>query len=150
MAGAQQQHSGWLAGDLLGSLGLPDGAWQQAPVAGLSMDSRNIGQDDLFLAVAGSQRHGLEHLQQALDQGASLVLTEASSAWPLERICRLKHSVPIVVMDSLRPAVSEIAARFYAHHPENRSPWCQLPRSAILPAMPVPGTGSRWFFHWCP
>ncbi|WP_457667053.1 UDP-N-acetylmuramoyl-L-alanyl-D-glutamate--2,6-diaminopimelate ligase [Thiolapillus sp.] len=119
MAGAQQQHSGWLAGDLLGSLGLPDGAWQQAPVAGLSMDSRNIGQDDLFLAVAGSQVHGLEHLQQALDQGASLVLTEASSAWPLERICRLKHSVPIVVMDSLRPAVSEIAARFYAYPAEN-------------------------------
>ena len=115
MAGAQQQDTGWLAGDLLSFLGLPGGAWKQVPVAGLSMDSRGIAKDHLFLAVAGSQGHGLEHLQQALDQGASLVLAEASSGWPQERICRLKHNVPIVVMDGLRPVLSEIAARFYGH-----------------------------------
>lgn len=115
MARAQQQRTGWLAGELLASLNLPDGSWKQLPVCGLSMDSREIGQDDLFLAVGGSQGHGLEHLQQALDRGASLALAEATQDWPQERICRLGHSIPIVVVESLRPLVSGIAAAFYGN-----------------------------------
>ncbi|WP_456376915.1 UDP-N-acetylmuramoyl-L-alanyl-D-glutamate--2,6-diaminopimelate ligase [Thiolapillus sp.] len=113
MAGAQQQYSGWLAGDLLADLGLPTGAWEQLPVSGLALDSRKTEAGFLFLALSGSQGHGLEYLQQALDNGASLVLAESSADWPESRIHRLERSVPILVMDDLRPVVSEIAARFY-------------------------------------
>ncbi|WP_456412330.1 UDP-N-acetylmuramoyl-L-alanyl-D-glutamate--2,6-diaminopimelate ligase [Thiolapillus sp.] len=114
MAGAQQQHAGWLAGDLLAGLGLPAGAWEHLPISALALDSRKAEPGALFLALSGSQGHGLEHLQQALDEGVSLVLAETSRDWPEHRIRRLARSAPLLVMDDLRAAVSGIAARFHA------------------------------------
>ncbi len=115
MAGAQQQYTSWLAGDLLVDLGLPAGTWEQLPVSSLALDSRKTEPGSVFLALAGSRGHGLEYLQQALDNGVSLVLAEISEDWPEHRIRRLERSAPILVMDSLRAVVSEIAARFYGH-----------------------------------
>ncbi len=115
MAGAQQQYSGWLAGDLLADLGLPAGTWEQLPVSGLTLDSRKTEPGFVFLALSGSQGHGLEYLQQALDNGVSLVVAETSGNWPEHRISRQERSVPILVLDDLRRIASEIAARFYGH-----------------------------------
>ncbi len=115
MAGVQQQHHGWQAGDLLADLDLPDGGWRRLPVSGLTLDSRSVDKDYLFLAVAGTRSHGLVHLQQALDNGASLILAEASPDWPQDRIRRLKCSVPILVLDGLQRMDSKIAARFHGN-----------------------------------
>lgn len=115
MAAEQHPTTGWLAGELLADLALSAGAWESLPVSDLTMDSRKVKADGLFLALPGSQEHGLEYLPQALEQGASLILTEVSREWPEQRIRRLEQSVPILLTDDLRPAVSGIAARFYGH-----------------------------------
>ncbi len=118
MAGAQQSPVGWQAGQLLAGLGLPSGDWEHLPVSDLTLDSRKVTKDGLFLALSGSQGHGLEHLPQALQQGASLVLAEVSGDWPEERIRRLAQAAPVLVMSNLRPRVSGIAARFYDYPAE--------------------------------
>lgn len=119
MAGAQRQHPGWQAGNLLAGMELPDGSWGRLPVSGLTLDSRSVDKDCLFLAIAGTREHGLVYLQQALDNGASLILAEASSNWPEDRIRRLECSVPILVLDGLQRIASKIAARFYGYPAED-------------------------------
>lgn len=115
MAGAQQQDTGWLAGDLLSFLRIArrcvetgTGGW---PEHGQPRDRKGPS------VSGGCRQSGAWSGAPAAGagSGASLVLAEASSGWPQERICRLKHNVPIVVMDGLRPVLSEIAARFYGH-----------------------------------
>lgn len=115
MAGAQHHHHGWQAGDLLAGMDLPDGSWEHLPVSGLTLDSRSVDKDYLFLAVAGTREHGLVYLQQALGCGASLILAETSQGWTEDRIRQLDSSVPILVLDGLQRVASKIAARFYGY-----------------------------------
>ncbi|HDK37450.1 MAG TPA: UDP-N-acetylmuramoyl-L-alanyl-D-glutamate--2,6-diaminopimelate ligase, partial [Thiolapillus brandeum] len=115
MVSTQPQRTGWLAGDLLAGLALPGGAWERLLVSGLALDSRKVEKDYLFVALPGSQGHGLDHLSQALDKGVALILAESSADWPEEKIRRLRQSASILVADGLRPVVSEIAAKFFGH-----------------------------------
>lgn len=121
MARLQQTDARWKAGELLSGLGLAEGDWCSLSLSGLALDSREIGPDFLFFATAGQQGHGLDHLQQALDKGAALVLAEpqqvdrkpGATTWPVERIKALGGQVPILAVAKLNQRVSEIAARFY-------------------------------------
>jgi UDP-N-acetylmuramoyl-L-alanyl-D-glutamate--2,6-diaminopimelate ligase len=45
-------------------------------IAGLSLDSRAVGADEAFVALAGEHSHGLRHAEQALQRGAACVLFE--------------------------------------------------------------------------
>ncbi len=77
-------------------------------VSGLALDSRRVTPGDLFLAVRGSAAHGLTHLQQALDNGASAVAWE-----PAPGIAAPQIDVPEFAVDDLARRVGDIAARFY-------------------------------------
>ena len=46
---------------------------QDLVVSGIALDSRKVQSGDLFLAVAGSHTHGLQHARQALALGANAV-----------------------------------------------------------------------------
>ena len=48
-------------------------------VSGLALDSRKVQAGDLFLAVAGTQTHGLQHARQAIALGAAAVAWEPVS-----------------------------------------------------------------------
>ncbi len=86
-------------------------------VTGLTLDSRAVTADSLFLACAGGTRHGLEFLQQALEQGASAVAWEPDGEWTKERVAglALARPVPMIPVPGLRREASEIAARFFDH-----------------------------------
>lgn len=81
-------------------------------VTGLALDSRRVQAGDLFFAFKGSARHGLDHLDQALDNGASAV------AWEPAAGVTPPASLPAVAVDRLSQHVGEIAARFN-HHPSH-------------------------------
>ena len=49
---------------------------QDLVVSGIALDSRKVQAGDLFLAVAGSHTHGLQHARQALALGAAAVAWE--------------------------------------------------------------------------
>ncbi|ORU94342.1 MAG: UDP-N-acetylmuramoyl-L-alanyl-D-glutamate--2,6-diaminopimelate ligase [Cycloclasticus sp. symbiont of Bathymodiolus heckerae] len=79
-----------------------------------SVDARNIENNGLFLAVAGSQSHGLEYVEQAIDAGAIAIVYELASGVELlvERI-KKRHSVILIGLTHLSASISEIAAKFY-------------------------------------
>jgi UDP-N-acetylmuramoyl-tripeptide--D-alanyl-D-alanine ligase len=55
-----------------------------APVRGVSTDSRKVGADELFVALKGEHHDGHEHLAQAAERGASgaMVMRRVNSELP--------------------------------------------------------------------
>jgi UDP-N-acetylmuramoyl-L-alanyl-D-glutamate--2,6-diaminopimelate ligase len=86
-------------------------------VTGLSLDSRKIEADWLFIALATDCEQRSLYIASALDSGSTAVLYDAEH--PLsseEQACLLQHSVSAYSVVNVSEMVSEIAARFY-HHP---------------------------------
>jgi UDP-N-acetylmuramoyl-L-alanyl-D-glutamate--2,6-diaminopimelate ligase len=88
---------------------------QDVKIAGLSLDSRKVQPGDLFLAIAGTQAHGLEHARQAIALGAVAVAWE-----PVEGNTALAEAAALlpattVAVPGLGHVVGLIADRFYGH-----------------------------------
>ncbi|TVO70800.1 UDP-N-acetylmuramoyl-L-alanyl-D-glutamate--2,6-diaminopimelate ligase [Sedimenticola selenatireducens] len=81
----------------------------------LTMDSRQVEADTLFIACSGVTHHGLEFLQQAIDRGAVAVVCEPDENWSVADITTLAESVsiPLYPLADLSTHVSAIAGRFY-------------------------------------
>ncbi|MBK6726117.1 MAG: UDP-N-acetylmuramoyl-L-alanyl-D-glutamate--2,6-diaminopimelate ligase [Xanthomonadales bacterium] len=73
----------------------------------LSLDSKSITPGCAFVALRGTQRHGIEFAAEAVARGAAIVLAEA----PLPDIVQL--DVPVVVINELRTRLGAIARRFH-------------------------------------
>lgn len=84
-------------------------------INGMALDSRRLKQGDLFIACAGYQSHGLEYIDDAIANGAEVVLAEVCSNWLPEQITELSEekNIVIVPVGALTEAVSMIAGRFY-------------------------------------
>ncbi|HDH02018.1 MAG TPA: UDP-N-acetylmuramoyl-L-alanyl-D-glutamate--2,6-diaminopimelate ligase, partial [Nitrospirae bacterium] len=76
-------------------------------VEGLSCDSRNVGEGDLFFAVSGEHFDGNEFITDALMRGAGAIV----SGSPLP----LTVDVPYVQVQDIYTAMAGIADRFYGH-----------------------------------
>jgi len=72
-------------------------------VNGLSIDSNKIEKGFLFIALAGSKTHGLNHLETAIRNGAVAVLSDKE----------VDSSIPSFVCPNPRELVGEIAAWFF-------------------------------------
>ena len=64
-------------GGLLEGLVAPPAALAALPVRAMTLDSRAVRPGDVFVALGGAQRHGLDFAAAALDAGAAAVLFEA-------------------------------------------------------------------------
>lgn len=86
-------------------------------ISGMSLDSRILKQGDLFIACAGYQSHGLEYIDNAIANGAEVVLAEVCSNWLPEKITELSRekNIVIVPVGALSESVSLIAGRFYGN-----------------------------------
>ncbi len=80
------------------------------PVAGLTLDSRAVAPGEVFVALAGTRSHGLEHAGEAIARGARAVLWD-----PAERgeAAAAGAQVPFVAVQGLRDRLGAIADRFY-------------------------------------
>ena len=94
-------------GSLLANIDCCDGV-ANLRVTGLSLDSREVKSGDLFIALSGSQADGLDYIDQAIACGAVAVAVDRGVA---DRVSGL--SVPVVSIERLGDAVSQIAANFY-------------------------------------
>lgn len=70
-------------------------------------DSRQVGPGALFVALPGTRVDGHLFVQEALALGASAVCVEQPVQLPPE--------VPVLLVDSTREALGQIAARLYGH-----------------------------------
>ena len=99
-------------------LGLADAPLAASPgaarivVSGLALDSRKVRRGDAFLALRGTQSHGIQFAASAAQRGAAVVLAEAPAVEhaPLD--------VPVLWIEGLHGLVGEIAARFYGRPSE--------------------------------
>jgi UDP-N-acetylmuramoyl-L-alanyl-D-glutamate--2,6-diaminopimelate ligase len=102
---------------------------------GLSINSKKVHEDYLFLACAGSSinaglesaqksQHGIAYAGDAINRGASCVLWEPTeeletmpASCPVPACSPLKEQsdVPMIAVARLHEKVGEIAARFYGH-----------------------------------
>jgi UDP-N-acetylmuramoyl-L-alanyl-D-glutamate--2,6-diaminopimelate ligase len=99
------------ARDLLARLAPAAGAHLPPGLAftGLSLTSRGVVPGGLFLAVRGTQRHGLEFVPQAVAAGAAAVAWDAS--WPAPALPAGVAGLPVPGLDG---RVGEVADAFFA------------------------------------
>ncbi len=77
-------------------------------IAGLSADSRAIGESFAFFAIPGHAGDGLAYVNDAKARGAVVVIAQRAAACPL----------PLLLVDDVRAALAHAAARFYPRQPQ--------------------------------
>lgn len=76
-------------------------------VTGIAMRSQSVEPGDLYAAIAGAQHHGADYIDQALEAGATAVLTDAAGA------TRLPAHLATIIVDDVRAALGDAAALIY-------------------------------------
>ncbi|MBA2390666.1 MAG: UDP-N-acetylmuramoyl-L-alanyl-D-glutamate--2,6-diaminopimelate ligase [Geodermatophilaceae bacterium] len=95
--------------DLAGSLGLPvPSGGNQTVVTGVTLDSRAVRPGDLYAALAGANVHGAQFVGQAVQAGASAVLTD-----PRGEPAAAGSGVPVLVVEDPRARLGEISVSVY-------------------------------------
>ena len=80
----------------------------EIPINDVCLDSRTLGAGALFLALAGSRGHGLDHIEHALAGGAAAIAYE-----PAEGLNVPTLDLPLIPVPGLTIRAGEIAADFY-------------------------------------
>src|SRR5216683_2767863 len=91
-------------------------------VTGITHDSRRVEPGDVFVAIPGLERNGLEFVAQAIARGAAAIVTEVPDVEP---------PVPLVVVRNARHALADLSAALFRHP------------SRILPVIGVTGTDGK-------
>ncbi|MBV9582725.1 MAG: UDP-N-acetylmuramoyl-L-alanyl-D-glutamate--2,6-diaminopimelate ligase [Chloroflexi bacterium] len=90
-------------------------------VGGVTQDSRRVAPGDLFVAIPGFERNGLEFVPDALARGAAAVAAESPPA----------GEVPTVLVTNARHALADLSAAFFGYP------------SRHLPVVGVTGTDGK-------
>lgn len=117
-------------GRLLGAEARQDPA-RGVEVTGLALHSGEVREGDLFLALAGSRGHGLQHLPEAVARGARAVAWE-----PAAGVAPPRADIPALAVPGLRDRAGPIAARFFGE-PSRR-----------LPVVGITGTNGKTSCTW--
>ena len=95
-----------------------DEQFNRVTIMGLSLDSREVKQKQLFIALNGNTVNAIDFINQAIEKGAAAVLWEADTSTGFIDINWRKNAdgidVPIVAVENLSQLVGELADRFYA------------------------------------
>lgn len=109
-------------GELLEGFAEVPAALATWPVTGLAIDSRQVRAGEVFCALRGRQRHGLEFWDAVRQAGAAVVLWEP----PYDGSLPSSDGLPaLVAVPNLQRALGPIASRFY------REPSRHLPVTGI-------------------
>jgi UDP-N-acetylmuramoyl-L-alanyl-D-glutamate--2,6-diaminopimelate ligase len=85
-----------------------DEALRDLEIAGVSADSREVADDFAFFAIPGFKGDGLSFVENAKARGARVVIASRS----------VEASIPLVVVDDVRAALSRAASKLYPRQPE--------------------------------
>ena len=73
-------------------------------VKGLSLNTQSLQKGDIFVAIQGTQKHGSEFVQNAIDKGCIAILVEDRD---------FQCSIPSIRIDNLSSYLSDLAQTFY-------------------------------------
>ncbi len=84
----------------------------------LQVDSRQVEQGDLFIAIHGEAANGLDYIDTAIEAGAAAVLWEAKTnaipcAWSKNN--KQSRRIPLIAISDLKPKLGELASLFYGY-----------------------------------
>jgi UDP-N-acetylmuramoyl-L-alanyl-D-glutamate--2,6-diaminopimelate ligase len=80
------------------------------PVENIAYDSRRVQRNSLFAALRGEKTDGHQFIGQAIDKGASVIVTERENNDP---------RATCLVVENTRSALADLSAAFY-RHPERK------------------------------
>jgi UDP-N-acetylmuramoyl-L-alanyl-D-glutamate--2,6-diaminopimelate ligase len=72
----------------------------------VEVDSRLIGEGDLFVAITGEKDDGIKYIPNAIAKGAAAVVAERD--FSADSVCK-------VIVKDMRSAVAKIAARYHKY-----------------------------------
>ncbi|MFQ3184410.1 MAG: UDP-N-acetylmuramoyl-L-alanyl-D-glutamate--2,6-diaminopimelate ligase [Alteromonas macleodii] len=101
----------------LAALGLHAQAGREATITGLSVDSREIKDGTLFVALPGNKVHGGEFIQYALRMGATAILTDAQGAQIAVKELA-ESTAALIIAEDPRGALALTASLWFGAHPE--------------------------------
>ncbi|MGH1439242.1 MAG: UDP-N-acetylmuramoyl-L-alanyl-D-glutamate--2,6-diaminopimelate ligase [Cellvibrionaceae bacterium] len=96
------------------------------PIAGITIDSREVDEGYLFVAIKGLQVHGKDFAEQAIKNGAAAILIDEEESLSLPAT-----TVPVIRMEKMERQLSRVAGNFYAQPSYN------------LPVIGVTGTNGK-------
>src|SRR4030095_14321402 len=76
------------------------------PVESVAYDSRRMQRNGMFVALRGEKADGHEFIGQAIEKGASVIVTEREEKTP---------RVTCLVVENTRTALADLSAAFYGH-----------------------------------
>jgi UDP-N-acetylmuramoyl-L-alanyl-D-glutamate--2,6-diaminopimelate ligase len=76
-------------------------------VTGITHDSASVRPGDLYAGLPGTQRHGAQFAQRAVEAGAVAVLTDPAG------VDLVPTSVPVIVVDDPRAVLGEVSSTVY-------------------------------------
>ena len=98
---------------------ISDDKFNDIYITNLSLDSRTIKDNGLFIAIKGETVNGIEFINNAIEQGASAVLWETEEAVDAIKINWRETSsnvdVPIIAIENLSQLTGIFAGRFYTN-----------------------------------
>ena len=103
------------------------------PVTGLAADSRDVGDGDVFLAVAGRRSHGMDYAADVIARGAAAIVYDRTTVTGSHSV---EGPVPVIGVDRLAARIGTIADRFYGQP------------SAALDVIGVTGTNGKTTVSW--
>lgn len=100
----------------LKALGLTARDGREAPITGLSVDSRLVKPGHLFAALPGVNAHGAEFIKYALRMDAAAILTDPAGAEIAGEVLRASDAV-VVVTEDPRQALAYASAIWFGAQP---------------------------------
>ena len=83
---------------------------QDIDISGIAQNASEIEPGDIFLALPGAKHHGIEFIDQAIENGAIAVITDLNGA---------NEKLPTLVVANPRRVAGEIAAFIYGEPSQN-------------------------------
>lgn len=84
-------------------------AFNDVLIDGMSLDSRAIQSGMLFIALQGTQQHGLRFAASAINNGAEAILWESSS----QKMPLPETNIPLIEVSNLSAQLGDLADYFY-------------------------------------
>ena len=81
-------------------------------VSGISFNSKNVKKKNIFFAIRGKNISGTRFIRQAIDKGASTIITD-------EKLINKNYRIPIIFVKDARKVLSEACSNFYKIKPKN-------------------------------
>jgi UDP-N-acetylmuramoyl-L-alanyl-D-glutamate--2,6-diaminopimelate ligase len=90
---------------------------EDVAVSGIALHTSAVESGDLFVAIQGVNRHGVEVWEEALSAGASAILTDVAGAGAVS-----EQAFPVLVARNPRALLGAVAARIYGTSAESHPP----------------------------